>query len=208
MRTLTPAEEINFLRALDARYTAAPYYIHPTIHVNDTFTLWRNTRDLLCALLMLDSGLRVGELLGLTISDLFFSGAPVSFLTVRPEISKSKHSRNIPISERIKKTLEIYTTNTIYTQTIYPDKKLIVKTPSQNSFTARAIEYTFRKASLRSIGWPVHPHCLRHTFATKLLQKTNIRTVQELLGHVALSSTQIYTHVNDQDKIAAIANLE
>lgn len=48
---------------------------------------------------------------------------------------------------------------------------------------------------------------LRHTFATRLMQKTNIRVVQQLLGHKSLSSTQVYTHPNADDLQKAIENL-
>ncbi|GAH96402.1 unnamed protein product, partial [marine sediment metagenome] len=53
----------------------------------------------------------------------------------------------------------------------------------------------------------IHPHILRHTFATRLMSKTSMRVVQELLGHKNLSSTQIYTHPNNADLQEAIDSL-
>ncbi|GAH69734.1 unnamed protein product, partial [marine sediment metagenome] len=53
-----------------------------------------------------------------------------------------------------------------------------------------------------------HPHMLRHTFASKLMRVTSMRTVQELLGHSSITSTQIYTHPNEDDKKKAIKGLD
>ena len=57
-----------------------------------------------------------------------------------------------------------------------------------------------RRAKRIGIKKDVHPHLLRHTFATDLLRSTkNIRLVQKALGHTSLSSTMIYTHVYDEE---------
>jgi len=50
----------------------------------------------------------------------------------------------------------------------------------------------------------IHPHTLRHTFATKLLEKSNIRVVQQVLGHKNLQSTMIYTHPSKNVILEAI----
>jgi len=207
MRTLTNNEEYIFLCALDPRYlnfdcrtTAEPY-------INDTIRQWQHCRNLLTAILMLDAGLRLSEALGLIMDDVYFNNGPKNTLVVRAEIAKTKKERHIPMSHRLKKSLIGYAYGPIYTDANYPDKHLIRANPFVNSISGRAIQYAFAAASMKSLGWVVHPHLLRHTFGTKLLQVTNIRTVQELLGHAALSSTQIYTHVNDEDKNKAIALL-
>ncbi|MDD5466150.1 MAG: tyrosine-type recombinase/integrase, partial [Candidatus Omnitrophica bacterium] len=64
-----------------------------------------------------------------------------------------------------------------------------------------------RYARRAGIDKDVHPHTLRHTFATDLLKETkNIRLVQRALGHVSLSTTMIYTHIVDDQLEAALKN--
>ena len=74
--------------------------------------------------------------------------------------------------------------------------------------STRQVERIIRAAALKCLGRPVHPHALRHTFASRLMRKTNARIVQELLGHKNLSSTQIYTHPNGEDLKDAINQID
>ncbi|MBA7615634.1 Tyrosine recombinase XerC [subsurface metagenome] len=77
-----------------------------------------------------------------------------------------------------------------------------------NSLTRRQVYKIISSAAIAALGRSVNPHVLRHTFASKLMRVTNMRTVQELLGHSNITSTQIYTHPNETDKHEAIEKMD
>lgn len=165
----------------------------------------KRMRNYAMALIMLDAGLRVGELTQLKVWDLYFGDHPITTLILRPEITKTHVERLIPCSERI-----MDMANTLR-QLYHPWKNARVTTYAFTGGTAgkpinvRTVEKVIEHASILSIDRKITPHTLRHTFATRLMQKTNIRVVQRLLGHKSITSTQIYTHPNHEDLTAAIA---
>jgi len=165
-------------------------------------------RNHLMGLLMLDAGLRVGELVRLLVSDLFFQDEPVKSLTVRAEISKTKVQRSIPLSQRLIESIhEMHSIDydwMVNGPTIYA----FFRKDSTKHLSTRMIQYIIGRASMEAFGSKINPHMLRHTFATRLMQKTNIRVVQQLLGHSSITSTQIYTHPNSQDLTQAIKSIE
>jgi len=169
---------------------------------------WKQHRNLIAALLMLDAGLRVGEVIRLQWHDIYFENKPVKTLRVRKVIAKYQHEREIPLTERLINVLHWFN----FQPRLLPDwpqtQALSSAKPQGHALTTRTLERLITKASMASLGFPVHPHMLRHTYATKLMKVTDIRTVQELLGHKHVSSTQIYTHVNDEDKRKAISDLQ
>lgn len=164
----------------------------------------RDTRNALMVFLMLDAGLRVGELVQLQIMDLTFNGEPVTELELRGEITKNHKTRLIPLSDNI----TTYVDKMI--RHVWPD---YAPTPANFAFytkhsmrhlTTRQVQRMLAQISSIALGKSIHPHILRHTFATRLMRKTDIRTVQMLLGHSSLTSTEIYTHPNNIDLRMAI----
>jgi site-specific recombinase XerD len=167
----------------------------------------KGTRNYLIGLLMLDAGLRVGEVCQLLITDLWLNDEPRHSLLVREDIAKNKSVRVIPLSGRIRKA-------TCLCEKWYWNKHLAVLSgfaffAAYNSFhlTDRQVERIIGHAGEKAFGRWVNPHVLRHTFATNLMRTCSSRVVQELLGHKHLASTQIYTHPNQQDLTDAIESL-
>ena len=138
-------------------------------------------------------GFRISELMNLKISDLNFE-EKTGF--VKQGKGRKDRLFNIPdfLSEDIKKQIEEQkksNSELLFSNPTDPNKKL----------SASNIEKIVRKATKRAgIQKNVHCHTLRHSFATHLLENNvDIRKIQELLGHSDLSTTQIYTHVSQEE---------
>jgi len=165
-------------------------------------------RDVLMGLLMLDAGLRVSEVVGLSQNDLFFDGSPRKALEVRPEIAKRGVGRIIPLTSRLHTAIKAAHDNFWLQGHRFFCEWAFFGSNCTKPLSARQVQRIIRKASKESIGREIHPHVFRHTFATRLMRTTSIRIVQQLLGHKNLSSTQIYTHPNGEDLINAINGME
>lgn len=147
-------------------------------------------RDLAMFELFYSSGLRLSELAALDIDDL-----DISDQSLRIKYGKGGKQRDLPVGSKavsaIKKWL-IYRKKTTE-QALFTSNK--GKRLGQRSIQLR-LDRWCKKAGLPE---HVHPHMLRHSFASHMLESSqDIRAVQELLGHSNLSSTQIYTHLDFQ----------
>lgn len=161
-------------------------------------------RNTLIVALMLDAGLRIGEVSQLVLSDIECAEAPVTSLVIRSEIAKSKHSRIIPVSTFLSDSILHFID---YLDTYSTKKKpnwVFNRWPSDNHMTTRGMSLIIKRKGLACLNRPIHPHMLRHTFATRLMKVASIRVVQQLLGHKCLSSTQVYTHPDSVDLKNAI----
>lgn len=143
--------------------------------------------------LLYATGMRVSECAQLTIGQIDFG------LRVILVHGKGNKDRYVPFGNHATKALQDYLNDG---RVQLMDKRqqehdVVFVNHLGNPITSRGIEYVLdqvvKKTSLTS---GIHPHMIRHTFATHLLDHgADLRTVQELLGHSSLSTTQIYTHV-------------
>ncbi len=194
LKTLTPLECDKLLRYLQCPPDSkAPPKVH---HRNYTM-----------ALVMLDAGLRVRELVQLRQDQLWFADSPVKALTIEKDQAKNKRERTIPITIRLRDAIDKMHYVWWGHSDILGERSAFYATNCQYPLTTRQVHRIIRSAGALSIGTDIHPHLLRHTFASRLMRTTSLRVVQELLGHTSITSTQIYTHPNTDDRQKAIDSL-
>lgn len=157
-------------------------------------------RDRAIMELFFSSGMRISELVALNADQMSFLKDKSTTRTYELSIvGKGKYVRTIFISPRATQWLREYLTAR---RDIY--KPLFINTRSKDKsskrLTARSIQMIIAKcAMLAGISKKVTPHTLRHTYATDLLTHgADLRSVQELLGHKNVATTQIYTHVTNK----------
>jgi tyrosine recombinase XerC len=138
------------------------------------------------------SGIRVGELVGLDRGNIdFISG-------VLKVYGKGKKERLAPIGDRALRAIRNYIEMPKVSN--LKEKKAVFLNRSGRRMTDRAVRRVLEKYIRKtSMNEKISPHSLRHSFATHLLDRgADLRSVQELLGHANLSTTQIYTHVTTE----------
>ena len=172
------------------------------------FRVWKNMRNYTMALLMLDAGLRVGEVCRLKISNLLFNNQAVESLTLSSELAEKSCTRSIPLSDRLKLAIDNCNKLIWYGLASTTNMPAFFDTDMPKGITPRQVQNIIGNAGMKSIGRKVRPHMLRHTFATRLMRVTSTPTVQHLLGHKHLSSTQVYVHPNADDCKTAINKIE
>ena len=161
-------------------------------------------RNQLVGLLMLEAGLRIGELSKLKVSDLLYFGKPVVSLVIRKETSKGGRERIIPLSANTKWAIENINCHFWSKFNMLDNDFAFVGRRKSQPLTTRQLRRIITDTSFSAFGRKIYPHMLRHTFASQLMRITNIRVIQELLGHKNLQTTQIYTHPNSDDLSQAI----
>ncbi|WP_170007424.1 tyrosine recombinase XerC [Bacillus fonticola] len=143
--------------------------------------------------LLYASGLRVQECANIRLQDVDFT-----YDTVFVK-GKGGKERYVPFGRYAKEALQAYLIESRphLLQKGRAEIESLFLNGKGGSLTARGIRYILQTAVQQAVsGGSIHPHMLRHTFATHLLNGgADLRTVQELLGHSHLSSTQVYTHV-------------
>lgn len=156
------------------------------------------------AVILADTGLRVSELCGLVIADLWMLDAPVNALEVRSEIAKNHKPRTIPLTPRCALSIQQLRDNYWFSLACPNTDPAFVSTRTLSRIGSRYIQRLLAHYGSVLLHKHLTPHMLRHTFATRLMTRCPVSVVQQLLGHSNLSSTQIYTHPNHVDLQNAI----
>jgi len=152
---------------------------------------WEEKRDKAILETLYSSGIRVSELTGLNHDDLdLFSG----IMKIR---GKGKKERIVPVGSIALKSIQAYADAKPKSKDAKGSNIMFVN-KSGTRLTDRSVRRILLKYARRiSLAKEISPHMLRHSFATHMLDRgADLRSVQELLGHQNLSTTQIYTHIS------------
>ncbi|WP_128331934.1 site-specific tyrosine recombinase XerD [Apibacter sp. HY039] len=146
-------------------------------------------------------GLRVSELTNLRLSDLFFEE---NFIRV---IGKGEKQRLVPVSDWTIKYISIYIQSIRNHQVIKPQYKDFLFLNRRGAKLTREMIFIIVKNAVANSGIKknVSPHTFRHSYATVLLKNgADLRSIQQMLGHESITTTEIYTHLDKQQLRDAI----
>ena len=150
-------------------------------------------RDRAMLELLYSSGLRLAELAGLDWSMLDWAEGTVRVL------GKGSKTRLVPVGRQALARLREWRR---LSDALFGDsgEKAVFRNRLGRRLSARGIQLRVRRAGVvQGIAGRVHPHVLRHSFASHVLQSSgDLRAVQEMLGHASISTTQVYTHLDFQ----------
>ena len=138
-------------------------------------------------------GLRVSELVNLQVSNLFLEAG---FIKV---VGKGNKERLVPMGAAASKQIKIYKEQVRVHQTIKTGNEDVLFLSNRGSALSRVMVFLILKKLVEASGIKknIHPHTLRHSFATHLIERgADLRAVQEMLGHVSITTTEIYTHLD------------
>ncbi len=157
-----------------------------------------SARDLAMLELTYASGLRLSELCQLKLQDISWSDQQLRIT------GKGNKTRIVPFGTQAKNALNVWLAqrqNLLKSTTDF-----VFLSNKGTPLTPRAVEYRFKKWGIEH-GIELHPHMLRHSFATHLLESSgDLRAVQDLLGHSDIQTTQIYTHLDFQHLLKVYEN--
>lgn len=140
--------------------------------------------------LFYSSGLRLSELTGLNCAQLDLADGLVEVL------GKGSKTRVLPVGRKAREALEQWLKQRTLAN---PQDDAVFISQQGRRLGPRSIQLRVKAAGERELGQNLHPHMLRHSFASHLLESSqDLRGVQELLGHADITTTQIYTHLDFQ----------
>lgn len=158
-----------------------------------------NIRNHLIIELLYSTGIRVSELVNIQINDINFHDNSIRIL------GKGNKERIVLFGDYAKEIIDLYLQKARNTFIKKNNNDYLILNCFGNKLTTRSVEEIVKKASLDlKLKNRVTPHTIRHTYATDLLNNgADIKSVQELLGHSSLSTTQVYTHLTN-DRIKSV----
>ncbi len=143
--------------------------------------------------ILYDTGIRVSEMININIDDIDFNTKTIRIT------GKGSKERIVYYGDYLADTLKYYLNNSRNILLDHQNNNYLILNNRGNKITIRGVEGIIDKiVNNASIKHKISPHVLRHTFATHMLNGgSDIKTVQQLLGHESLSTTGIYTHITN-----------
>jgi len=162
--------------------------------INITDSTLLGIRDRAVMELFYSSGLRLSELVNIKLHEINTDDNTATIT------GKGDKTRVVPIGEYAMKALNGWLIERDKIKNISPENKFVFLSKKGLPLGTRSIQYRLKYwAKKQGIPENIHPHLLRHSFASHILQSSqDLRAVQELLGHTNISTTQIYTHLDYQ----------
>lgn len=149
-------------------------------------------RDALILEMLYSTGIRVSELINIKLKDINFSDKKILIL------GKGSKERYVLYGNTLKQILDLYLKNS--RQKLNKNSEYLILNKNGNKITDRGVRLIISNILKKGeLDYHVSPHTLRHTFATHMLDNgADLKSVQELLGHSNLSTTQVYTHITNE----------
>jgi integrase/recombinase XerC len=149
-------------------------------------------RDIAIMELFYSSGLRLSELVSLNLKSIDYGDATVTVL------GKGNKERMVPVGSSAIQAIHLWLE--ARQQLVKGDECALFISSHGKRLSQRSIQLRVKQwAAHQGLNVPVHPHMLRHSFASHILESSgDLRAVQELLGHADIATTQIYTHLDFQ----------
>ncbi len=185
-------------QAINAHVINSAYNIQPTSRLTAPRRIINQLNTLVTVELLFSTGIRVGEMVGIQLHNIHFEESKIKIL------GKGQRERCVfMVDQAIKNLLQSYLH---YRTLLCPQHNhLLINTRGQPASTHLIRKLLKQLAIQAQIPQQITPHMYRHSAACELLQSgIDMRYVQKLLGHQSISTTELYTHVNDQilkDKI-------
>ncbi len=198
----------------DVRAPKAPKPLPKALSVDDAVQLaeyhaapdagdpWLECRDAALVELLYGCGLRVGELVGLDVQASAQAKGWIDFDSGEAHVlGKGSKRRSVPVGGKALEAMQAWVA--VRDQGLTPataEQAAMFIGRNGTRLTAQAVWQRLRQRSLKAgLSTPVHPHMLRHSFASHVLQSSqDLRGVQELLGHANITTTQVYTRLDFQ----------
>ncbi|MGH8821110.1 MAG: tyrosine recombinase XerC, partial [Rhodoferax sp.] len=190
----------------DVRSPKSPKPLPKALSVDDAVQLasyhseagdpWLEARDAAMVELLYGCGLRVGELVGLDLQASAMARGWIDLDGAEAHVlGKGSKRRSTPVGAKALQALQGWLALRGQAVGVPVDAQALFVGRNGTRLTAQSVWQRLRRRSLQAgLATPVHPHMLRHSFASHLLQSSSdLRAVQELLGHANITTTQVYT---------------